>query len=72
LRTGNKAARILILCHCNIVSDRCVRTAVEDGAVSVDDVGRACAAGTHCGGCRPSIAALLATLLAGEQDQPAA
>jgi bacterioferritin-associated ferredoxin len=72
VRSGNKADLVLILCHCNIVSDRCVRAAVADGAVSVDDVGRACAAGTHCGGCRPSIAALLATLLAGEQDKPAA
>ena len=62
----------MILCHCEIVSDKCVRTAVENGATSVDEVGRACAAGTHCGGCRPSIATLLATLLAGEQDQSAA
>jgi bacterioferritin-associated ferredoxin len=62
----------MILCHCEIVSDRCVRDAVAKGAVSVDDVGRACAAGTQCGGCRPSIGALLATLLAGAQDQPAA
>jgi bacterioferritin-associated ferredoxin len=62
----------MIICHCEIVSDRCVRDAVAAGAQSIDDVGRACAAGTQCGGCRPSIGALLATLLAGEQDQPAA
>lgn len=62
----------MIICHCEIVSDRCVRDAVANGAVSVDDVARACAAGTQCGGCRPSIAGLLATLLAGAQDQSAA
>jgi bacterioferritin-associated ferredoxin len=62
----------MILCHCEVVSDRCVRTAVENGAVSVDQVGRECAAGTQCGGCRPGIAALLATLLPGEQDRSAA
>jgi bacterioferritin-associated ferredoxin len=70
--TGNKADCEVILCHCKVVTDRGVRTAVEKGAVSVAQVGRECGAGTQCGGCRPSIATLLATLLAGEQDQSAA
>lgn len=63
----------MIVCHCEVVTDRCVRNAVACGAVTVEDVGRMCAAGTSCGGCRPSIAALLATLEAsGRQEQPAA
>jgi bacterioferritin-associated ferredoxin len=62
----------LIVCHCEVVSDRRIRAAVVDGACDVDDVGRYCAAGTHCGGCRSSIQALLATLLRDEREQPAA
>ena len=62
----------MIVCHCEVVSDRCVRSAVAAGAVSIDEVGRHCAAGTQCGGCRPSIAALLAALLDDDQEQSAA
>lgn len=63
----------MIVCHCEVVSDRCIRAAVADGAVSVDDVGRRCLAGTNCGGCQGTIATLLATLLPGpEQEEPAA
>jgi bacterioferritin-associated ferredoxin len=62
----------LIVCHCEVVTDRSIKAAVDDGAVSLDEIGQHCAAGTGCGGCRPSIVALLVTLLAGEQEQPAA
>jgi bacterioferritin-associated ferredoxin len=62
----------LIVCHCKVVSDRLIRAAVDDGAADVDEVGQRCAAGTHCGGCRSSIQALLATLLSTEREQPAA
>jgi bacterioferritin-associated ferredoxin len=62
----------MIVCHCEVISDRHVRAAVDDGAVSLDDVERHCAAGTQCGGCRPALRALLATLLAGDQEQSAA
>jgi bacterioferritin-associated ferredoxin len=63
----------MIVCHCEVVSDRRIRTAVDDGARCVDDVGRHCLAGTNCGSCRNTIATLLATLLPGpEEDQTAA
>ena len=42
------------------VCDRTIRECVERGARSVEDVGRACQAGTGCGGCRPTIHALVA------------
>jgi len=42
------------------VCDRTIRECVERGARSVEDVGRACQAGTGCGGCRPTIRALVA------------
>jgi bacterioferritin-associated ferredoxin len=63
----------MIVCHCEVVTDRCVRDAVVGGAVTVDQVGRHCAAGTQCGRCRPSIAALLAALpeLRGEEQSAA-
>jgi bacterioferritin-associated ferredoxin len=52
----------LLVCHCAKVCDRTIRACVDRGARSVDDVGRACGAGTVCGGCRPTIG----TLVAGE------
>jgi bacterioferritin-associated ferredoxin len=63
----------MIVCHCEVVSDRHIRAAVDDGAASVDEVGSRCLAGTNCGSCRSTIATLLARLLPGpEEDQPAA
>jgi bacterioferritin-associated ferredoxin len=62
----------LIVCHCEVVTDRSIRAAVDDGAVSLDEIGQHCGAGTNCGGCRPTIVTLLVTLLAGEHEQPAA
>lgn len=46
----------MIVCHCHYVSDREIRQCAEAGACSVAEVGRACGAGTGCGGCRPEIA----------------
>ena len=65
----------MIVCHCRVVSDRRVRAAIADGALCVDDVGARCEAGTRCGSCRPTIAALLAVHLplpGEQQEQPAA
>lgn len=50
----------MLVCHCHRVCDRVIRECVEDGARSLDDIGRACGAGTACGGCQPTIGALLA------------
>jgi bacterioferritin-associated ferredoxin len=50
----------LLVCHCNKVCDRVIRECVDRGARSVEEVGRACGAGTACGGCRPTIRALVA------------
>ena len=44
------------VCHCHAVSDRTIRACVRAGATTVDAVGRACGAGTSCGGCRPLVA----------------
>ena len=50
----------MLVCHCKRVCDRTIRECVERGARSVEEVGRACEAGTGCGGCHPTIRALVA------------
>lgn len=52
----------MVLCHCRAVSDGLVRAVVADGAGDVETVILRCGAGSACGGCRPSIAMLLADL----------
>jgi len=49
----------MIVCHCFCVSDREIRQCARAGSHSVSEVGRACEAGTGCGGCRPEIASIL-------------
>lgn len=41
----------MIVCLCKNVSCRAVDASIEDGAYTVEDLGRACGAGTDCGGC---------------------
>jgi bacterioferritin-associated ferredoxin len=64
----------MIVCHCELVTDRGIKAAIADGATCVEDVASRCEAGTRCGSCRPTIAALLAIHLPlpGKQAQPAA
>ena len=50
----------MLVCHCNRICDRTICESIREGARSVDEVGRACGAGTGCGGCRPRIRTLLA------------
>lgn len=49
----------MIVCHCFCVSDREIRSCVREGARGMSEVGRACGAGTGCGGCRPEIASIV-------------
>ncbi|MCK6571689.1 (2Fe-2S)-binding protein [Myxococcota bacterium] len=41
----------MIVCQCKSISHRVVDAAIEDGATTVGAIGRACGAGTICGGC---------------------
>ena len=50
----------MLVCHCKKVHCRTVRSAIRAGASDVESVGRACGAGTGCGGCRPLVGALVA------------
>ena len=45
----------MLVCHCEAVNDRTIRTVVRSGARTCRQVDRACAAGGGCGGCRPLI-----------------
>jgi bacterioferritin-associated ferredoxin len=49
----------VIVCHCHQVSERTIREAVQDGAHTRRQVTRACRAGGACGGCRPTIRAII-------------
>jgi bacterioferritin-associated ferredoxin len=57
----------MIVCHCFCVSDREIRSCVREGARGLSDIGRACGAGTGCGGCRPEIASIAETESAAQQ-----
>lgn len=50
---------LVIICLCRGITDRAVKQAMEQGAVSTRQVGRLCGAGTCCGSCRGTIAAIL-------------
>ncbi len=60
----------MVICHCEAVNDRRIVAEIVDGALDVEDVAARCGAGAQCGGCRPTIEALLVTL--GLAEQPAA
>ena len=55
-----KTGEAVLVCHCKSVFDRDVRNAIAAGARDEFDVAAACGAGTGCGGCVPTISALLA------------
>jgi bacterioferritin-associated ferredoxin len=47
------------VCSCHAVSDREIRRLARAGASSPRAVAEACGAGTRCGGCRMTVAAIL-------------
>lgn len=59
----------MVVCHCNAVSDREIRSEVLAGARCAQDVAERCGAGGSCGSCRPVVDALLAE--AGVDIRPA-
>lgn len=48
------------ICFCGDVNAGQIKAAVEAGATTVEAVGEATGAGTHCGGCQERIAELIA------------
>ncbi len=49
----------MILCICEGVSDRTVRTAIQEGCKTLPAIGQACGAGTDCRKCCNAIHQLL-------------
>ena len=49
----------MLVCHCNVVTDRQIRAAISTGAHDVAGVGAVCGAGRNCGGCVPTVEQLL-------------
>jgi bacterioferritin-associated ferredoxin len=49
----------MLVCLCHPTSDADIRSTVNDGARSVEEVGIACGAGTGCGACHQQIAELI-------------
>lgn len=49
----------MIVCLCKGVSCGTLRRAIADGAQSLEEIGRACGAGTDCGGCQNTIEDIL-------------
>jgi bacterioferritin-associated ferredoxin len=62
----------MIVCHCEVVTDRHIRDHILCGARSPDEIAASCGAGSRCGSCRPTISVLLATTVPPEQVEPAA
>jgi bacterioferritin-associated ferredoxin len=52
-----------LVCLCHGVSEGIVRSAMSDGATTVEQVGERCAAGTRCRGCHPTVQELIAAHL---------
>lgn len=60
----------MIVCHCKAITDRQIRQAVLEGALTRTEVQRVCSAGGDCGGCHPLIDQLLGKEVATRQTEP--
>ncbi len=49
----------MIVCHCQAVSERTIRSAIREGAHCRRSIARACSAGRSCGGCTLAIDKIL-------------
>jgi bacterioferritin-associated ferredoxin len=62
----------MIVCHCQAVSDRVIRSEIEAGAAREQELAERCGAGARCGGCLPALQRLLAQCDRREEPTPAA
>jgi bacterioferritin-associated ferredoxin len=57
--TNFQIQKHMIVCLCRAVCDRTIRTAIDAGARSVDEVAAACRAGSGCGACHETIESMI-------------
>jgi bacterioferritin-associated ferredoxin len=69
-RPRGRSTTRMYVCLCLGVSDRDVRRAVEGGACTAAEVSACTGAGTKCGSCRSTVAALVAAHGAPEPPPP--
>jgi len=48
-----------IVCHCEGVRDRTIQRAIRRGATTLEDIQTECGAAARCGGCEPTVRAML-------------
>jgi bacterioferritin-associated ferredoxin len=53
------------VCFCEAVTAREVESALDRGAESIEEIGETTGAGTGCGGCHPTLEAVLERRCAG-------
>ncbi len=41
----------MVVCHCLAINDSTIRELLNSGALSVEEIGTRCGAGTECGAC---------------------
>jgi len=62
---------LVLICHCNAVSERRIRRSIRNGATTLGRIARSCGAGGGCGGCQAAVETILEEELAvskGEVD----
>lgn len=52
----------MLICQCEAINDRRISDEIAAGALDVDALAERCGVGGRCGGCLPTIEALLADL----------
>jgi bacterioferritin-associated ferredoxin len=50
---------VAIICHCNVVRERAIVTAIDCGATTLSELQAACGAATRCGGCTEAVCDLI-------------
>lgn len=50
----------MVVCHCTAVNDKAIVAEILSGALDAEALAERCGAGTRCGGCLPTVEALLA------------
>ena len=50
----------MVVCHCTAVNDKAIVAEILSGALDAESLAERCGAGSRCGGCRPTVEALIA------------